>query len=92
MKTKRVRLHRTTTAQDMEYLLARNAAGKTEWAIGDACLGYKLFLGPTTITAIDGDTVTMANGEHCHISHLRTPEGQARLDAVNAKHRKAVRR
>ena len=60
----------TTRAQDAAFILERMADAHRAWKVGDACMSYKL-AERTTVAAINGERVTLANGEVFHISHMR---------------------
>ena len=60
----------TTRKQDTEFLLKRFADAVRVWAIGDKCLTYDK-TAETTVVAVDGDIVTLANGDKLHCSRMR---------------------
>ncbi len=42
-----------------------------DWQVGDRCRPYR-GVEPTTVAAIEGDIVTLANGERLHITKMRS--------------------
>lgn len=61
----------TTAEQYREFMRRMMADHSRSWNVGDACMSYNL-QEQTTIAAIDGDRVTLANGDQFHITHLRS--------------------
>lgn len=67
----------TTSDEDAAYMLRRIADATRAWQPGDACLGYTNQR--TSVVSVDDRGVaTLADGTHCHRSHLRRlPTGGA---------------
>jgi hypothetical protein len=67
---------RTTAKQDAQHILGRLAEATRPRTVGDAVLSYN-GREATTIVALDGPQATLANGDQCHVSHLRSLPGTA---------------
>lgn len=61
----------TTRTEDAAYILRRLADAHRSWKVGDACLSYDL-RSETTIARIEGEIAHLANGDHCHVSKVRS--------------------
>jgi hypothetical protein len=61
----------TTRKQDAAFLMARMADATKGWKVGDTCLSYNM-RETTTVASIDGDIVTLANGDSMHVSKMRS--------------------
>jgi hypothetical protein len=60
----------TTAAEDRAFMAQRMADMNRQWAVGDTCLSYNM-REKTTIAAIDGGIVTLANGDQMHVTKVR---------------------
>lgn len=61
----------TSRDEDQAFLLSRLRDIQRAWQVGDACRSYD-GQSETTVAGIDGDIVTLANGDRCHITKLRS--------------------
>ena len=61
---------RTTAAQDRAYLAERLQDANRRWAVGDVCRAYRGDA-VTKIASVDGDIVTLENGDALHVSNVR---------------------
>ena len=60
----------TTKAQDAAYVLRRLAEATQARRVGERVYSYN-GRSETTIAQVDGERVTLANGEQMHISKVR---------------------
>lgn len=63
----------TTKKQDAAFIMSRLADAGRHWRVGDPCLTYDM-RGETTVSIIDGDIVTLANGDKMHRSKMHSVE------------------
>ena len=70
-KAKQYKQKYTTRAQDAAYMAQRFEDVTRLWKVGDKCLSYDL-RSETSVNLIEGDSVTLANGDSFHISKLRS--------------------
>lgn len=62
---------RTTKADDARFMLARLSDATRRWSVGDRCWAYREHV-VTTVDAIEGEIVTLANGDMLHVSKMRS--------------------
>lgn len=63
----------TTKAEDRAYLAKRLGDLRTEWKPGDRCLALR-GTEATTVAKVEGQIITLANGDSMHFSHMRRSE------------------
>lgn len=61
----------STHKQDFEFLRSRIQDATREWKVGDACLSYNM-QSQTTVKEINGDVITLANGDALHRSKMHS--------------------